>query len=79
MIVLDNRGLMPPAPMVRILTALEQAAPGQRVQAINDREPHFLFPELAARGFAWTMERRPDGAVVLTMWAKAGATTGAEG
>ena len=55
---LDNRGLMPPEPMVRILEKLEQMRPGQVLEAFNDREPLFLYPELQARGHAIRTEQQ---------------------
>ncbi|MDI3297880.1 MAG: DUF2249 domain-containing protein [Bacillota bacterium] len=58
---LDNRGLEPPEPMMRILETLEQMEPGQVLEAVNEREPQFLYPELQARGHAIRSERRPDG------------------
>lgn len=50
---LDNRDLDPPEPMVRILAAAEQLTPGQTLSALLAREPIFLFPELAKRGYQW--------------------------
>ncbi|MGL9621089.1 DUF2249 domain-containing protein [Bradyrhizobium sp. U531] len=50
---LDNRDLDPPEPMVRILAALEQLAPGQTLHALLSREPVFLFRELSRRGHQW--------------------------
>ncbi|KYG24364.1 universal stress protein [Bradyrhizobium sp. AT1] len=50
---LDNRELDPPEPMVRILAALEQLAPGQTLFALLGREPVFLFRELERRGHQW--------------------------
>ncbi len=50
---LDNRDLDPPEPMVRILAAAEQLAPGQTLAALLPREPVFLFRELAKRGHQW--------------------------
>ena len=49
---IDVRGLAPPEPMVAILGHLEQ--PGQKgpVTVHHDRNPIYLFPELAERG--WT-------------------------
>lgn len=47
---LDNRGLEPPAPMVRILDALERLGAGEVLEALNERDPVFLYPELQARG-----------------------------
>lgn len=63
---LDNRGLLPPEPMIRILQALEGLSGGQVLAAINDREPMFLFPELEARGHRICVDRRADG-VYLTI------------
>lgn len=50
---LDLGGLMPPEPMVRILETVAALAPGQVLFAVLDREPVFLFPELAKRGAEW--------------------------
>ena len=59
---LDNRELEPPEPMVRILAAIEQLAPGQTLSALLDREPVFLFRELTKRGHQWRGGFAPDGA-----------------
>lgn len=47
---LDNRGLEPPEPMVRTLEAVEGMAVGEVLEIWNDRDPLFLYPELATRG-----------------------------
>ncbi len=59
---LDNRDLDPPEPMVRILAAAEQLAPGETLSALLPREPVFLFRELARRGHQWRGGFSPDGA-----------------
>lgn len=58
---LDNRGLPPPEPMIRVLESLETLAPGEVLEVLNDREPVFLYPELAARGYAVRTERLAEG------------------
>lgn len=58
--MLDNRGLMPPEPMVLTLEALEGLAAGEVLEIWNDRDPLLLYPELAARGHL--AHRTPDGA-----------------
>ena len=58
---LDNRDLDPPEPMVRILGAAEQLAPGQTLSALLRREPVFLFPHLEKRGYRWLGGFTPDG------------------
>jgi uncharacterized protein (DUF2249 family) len=63
--VLDNRGLQPPEPMVRILTALEGVDSGEVIEAWNDREPLLLYPELEARGAAIRTSQEADGVRLL--------------
>jgi uncharacterized protein (DUF2249 family) len=58
---MDNRDLDPPEPMVRILAATETMAPGEVLAALLNREPLFLFPELAKRGHGWRGGFEPDG------------------
>ncbi|HET7558442.1 MAG TPA: DUF2249 domain-containing protein [Limnochordia bacterium] len=62
---LDNRGLMPPEPMVRVLEALEHLAPGTVLEVFNDREPRFLYPELEKRNHAVRTEKRSEGVRLL--------------
>jgi len=62
---LDNRGLPPPEPMVRILEALAEISQQDQLVVLMDREPMMLYPELERRGFGW---RFVDGAEkVLTI------------
>lgn len=58
---LDNRGLLPPEPMVKILRATEAMQPGEVMEALLDREPSFLFPQLVQRGHEWRGGIAPDG------------------
>jgi hypothetical protein len=52
---IDVRGLEPPAPMLAILELLERADCGAEVIVHHEREPLYLYPELAERG--WRSER----------------------
>ena len=63
--VLDNRGLEPPEPMVRVLETLGTLADEDVLVVHNDRRPMFLFPRLEAMGYRYTCEDQPDGSVVL--------------
>lgn len=58
---LDNRGLTPPEPMVKVLGAAEAMQPGEVMEVLLDREPSFLFPQLAERGHEWRGGFDPDG------------------
>ena len=64
---MDNRGLSPPEPLLRILAACEELPSGDRIEAKMDRQPIFLFPELVDRGFAYECVRREDGSYLLTV------------
>lgn len=49
---LDTRGLEPPEPMVRVLAVVRSMAPGSTLEVFTEREPVFLYQELAARGIS---------------------------
>lgn len=55
---LDNRGLMPPEPMVITLEAIEAMAAGEVLEGWYDREPLLLYPELEARGHQARCDKR---------------------
>ena len=59
-IQIDNRGLQPPEPMVRILAALGDLGATDEVVALMDREPLLLYPELERRGFTWEFAGEDD-------------------
>ncbi len=62
---LDNRGLAPPEPMIRILSALDRLTPGAVLEAWNDREPLFLYPELEKRGARIAVRHEAGGVHLL--------------
>jgi hypothetical protein len=66
-ITLDNRGLEPPQPMLRVLAALDASGPHDTIVALTDRVPLLLFDELNERGLAYTAEQQPDGAHRVTI------------
>lgn len=63
----DARGLEPPEPMMRILAALEQAAPGAVVRARTDRRPIHLASELDVRAVQHVSKELPDGTWITTL------------
>jgi uncharacterized protein (DUF2249 family) len=65
---LDNRGLEPPEPLVRILEALTRLSPGQCLLAQTDREPLLLYPQLASRGFSQQTTAQADGGFLVRIW-----------
>jgi uncharacterized protein (DUF2249 family) len=65
---LDLRGLEPPEPLIRILEALPRLAEGQRLVALTDRRPMFLYPKLEAIGYAYETEARDDRSFATRIW-----------
>ena len=47
---LDNRGMMPPEPMIITMEVVESMTPGEVLECFYDREPLLLYPELGSRG-----------------------------
>ncbi len=66
-ITLDNRGLEPPQPMLRVLAALDASGPHDTIVALTDRVPLLLFDELNERRLVYTAEQQPDGAHRVTI------------
>lgn len=64
---MNNRGLSPPEPLLRILSACDTLDPGDRIEAQMDRRPVFLFPELEDRKMRYDCIERQDGSFFLTV------------
>jgi len=64
---IDNRGLEPPEPMLRILSVAQQLAPGQRLEALNQRRPMLLYPKLDELGLEHRTDELSDGLFRITV------------
>jgi uncharacterized protein (DUF2249 family) len=60
-IELDVCGLMPPEPMERVLEALADLMPGQRIRMQIDREPRPLYRILERNNYLYDATLRADG------------------
>ncbi|WP_163972030.1 DUF2249 domain-containing protein [Oceanobacillus halotolerans] len=65
--VIDNRGLEPPQPMMRTLKALKKMNNGETLAIINDRRPMFLYEELDELGYSHETEPQEDGSFKITI------------
>ncbi len=65
--VIDNRGLQPPEPMLRILSTLEGMAAGSTLIALNDRQPLLLYPHLEEMGCRHSTEALSEGGYRITI------------
>lgn len=63
--ILDNRGLEPPNPMMRTLQALDKLEKGKSLKIINDRRPMFLYEQLDELGYKHTTEPNEDGSFTI--------------
>ena len=66
--ILDNRGLEPPQPMMRTLAALETLGDNETLTIINDRRPMFLFEQLDEQGYQYTTEQQHDGSFKIEIF-----------
>ena len=60
-LVVDARGLAPPEPMERTLTALDELKEGQELLLLLYREPFPLYGILQRNGYSHRAEVLPDG------------------
>lgn len=65
---LDVRGLQPPEPLMRTMTALETLPEGHQLIQLNSRVPQLLLPMLAERGFACELDESHADRVLLRIW-----------
>lgn len=66
--ILDNRGLEPPQPMMRTLAALENIKENETLTIINDRRPMFLYEQLEELGFKQRTEPQDDGSFKIEIF-----------
>ncbi len=64
---IDTRGLQPPDPMISILWHIEQPDQHGPITAYFDRDPVFLLPELAERGWRYEYADRQPSEVRLIL------------
>lgn len=62
---LDNRGLVPPEPMQRTLSRLEEIAVGSVLVIHNDRVPVFLLGQLDDDGYPYETRAQPDDSAIV--------------
>lgn len=60
---LDVRGLQPPEPMMQILAACENLAPGATLEVTHDRRPEMLYARLDERGLAHATSEGVGGVI----------------
>lgn len=65
---LDVCGLEPPEPLERVLEALAQLQPQQRLCMLIDREPLPLYRILAGNGYAHQATMLPDYRYEILIW-----------
>lgn len=65
--IIDNRGLEPPQPMMRTLKALDKMSSGESLAIINDRRPMFLYEELNERGYLHETQPQEDGSFKISI------------
>lgn len=67
-VMLDVRGLAPPEPMERVLSALDVLEPEGRLLMIIDRQPRPLYRILRNNGYEYLETLRPEGVFEILIW-----------
>jgi uncharacterized protein (DUF2249 family) len=66
--ILDVRGLEPPEPMERVLSALGGLGAGEQLLMIIDRQPRPLYRILQNNGYAFRETFKPEGVFEILIW-----------
>lgn len=61
---IDVRGLVPPQPMLEIIKLLDTEVLRDRIVMHHDREPVYLFPELAERHWDYAIEHKGEEFII---------------
>lgn len=64
---LDVRGLEPPEPMMKILSALSELGPNEVLEVTHFREPVHVYPHLEEAGFSHEIYKEGEALVRLTI------------
>jgi uncharacterized protein (DUF2249 family) len=73
---LDVSELEPPEPLWRVLAALEELAPGERLRVLHRREPFLLYPQLEELGFAYRTGPGRGTPIEILIWRAGEAAEG---
>jgi uncharacterized protein (DUF2249 family) len=71
-ITIDVRGLDAPEPMERVLEAIDDFGPGDRLTVLIDCEPRPLFRILERNGYAHSIAPGEDALFELRVWRAGG-------
>lgn len=69
-LMLDVRGMEPPQPLERVLEAIDDFKPGDKLRLIIDCHPVPLFRILERDGYAWRTEPGSVSVHEITIWRK---------
>lgn len=67
-IVVDGRGLEPPEPMERVLAALDELQPGQRLRFLIHRQPYPLYDILRRYHYRHETTAGAGGYFEILIW-----------
>ncbi|MGQ9686491.1 MAG: DUF2249 domain-containing protein [Thiobacillaceae bacterium] len=67
-ILIDARGLDPPEPLERVLTALSRRKRNERVRLLLHREPFPLYDILRQMGLNHSVRQGPDGSYEIRIY-----------
>jgi len=67
-ISIDCRELLPPEPLVKVMTSVENLKDDEAILMLHRHNPCSLFPKLEERGLKSDMKEFEDGSVEILIW-----------
>jgi len=67
-ITIDCRELLPPEPMVKVMTSVENLKDDEAILMMHRHEPCSLFPKLEERNLKFDIKEIEDGSVEILIW-----------
>ncbi len=67
-ITIDCRELLPPEPLVKVMTSVEHLKNDEAILMLHRHNPCSLFPKLEERGLKSELKEFEDGSVEILIW-----------
>jgi uncharacterized protein (DUF2249 family) len=67
-ITIDCRELLPPEPLVKVMTSVENLKDDEAILMLHRHNPCSLFPKLEERDLKSEMKEFEDGSVEILIW-----------
>jgi len=67
-ITVDCRELLPPEPLIKVMTSVENLKDDEAILMLHRHEPCSLFPKLEERDLKYDIKELKDGSIEILIW-----------